>query len=150
MRNTQFPRKDFFTQSIRFRDIKGPLLKLQKLFKAKENTDIPRQTLEHARDQQIEAIIEKVIQTMISVRAVAKNQFHESTNALPTYQKIWLMDTKDDQSHKDEAWLDEVCKNICQWIKAAYQKTNSRAMTLGPAEYDYILSYVNKYREALR
>lgn len=149
-RHVQFPKSNFFKNSIRFYHINEPLQKLHQLFKTGLDSTIPRSNLESGRDHRIEEILDRIIVQSHSVRTVAKDQYRQETCKLPLYQKIWLCPEYQKERVEQDEWLDELCEVISQWINNAYNKIITKAITLGPAEQEYIKTMITTNREALR
>ncbi len=149
-RSVQFPRDNFFTNSIRFYDIHKILKKLHRIFQIGSDSVIPRKNLETGRDDLIEEIREEVILRMVAVRAVMPEQYREESTKLSHHQKIWLCNHFETERALTDDWLDDLCEEITQWIMTAYKKTIKQAITLGPAERAYIRQMVETHKEALR
>ncbi|KMQ50429.1 CRISPR-associated protein, Csy1 family [Chitinispirillum alkaliphilum] len=149
-RNINFPKKNFFISSIRFYDIREPLQKLHGIFTTGTGSEIPLKNLRSGRDYRIEEILDCIIERMVALRAVAKEQYREENSNLLHHQKVWLCDEYREEREKQDEWLDEVCNEIGQWIARAYEKIIKKAVTLGPAERAYIKNMISTHREVLR
>lgn len=150
-RDTQFPAKNFFSQSIRFYDIQEPLKKLDGIFKSGLDSPIPRRNLESGRDRHIEDILDQIIQRMIAIRA-ASEQYWEESSDLPRYQKVWLCDEHLQERLEEDGWLDELSEVIAKWIFAAYsnKKVIKKPVALGVAEQAYVRDMIETHRDVLR
>lgn len=149
-RNVHFPRKNFFANSIWYRDIHEPLKKMHGIFKTGLNSEIPRRNIESGRDHRIEEILDIIIERATVLRSVAEVQYREENSALPEYQKIWLCNGFEQTRKEQDEWLDTLCVKLAKWIAAAYAKVIKKYVMLGPAERDYLKTFINLNREALR
>lgn len=149
-RDVNFPTKDFFTQSIRFHDIREPLQKLHTIFISGLDSPIPRRNLETGRDHRIEEVLDIILSKMISIRNISTEQYHEETSRLPHHQKVWLCHEFQEERRQQQEWLDELCETISHWVLKAYNKIVKKPIAFGPAEIDYIMEMIETHKEALR
>ncbi|MGD9823360.1 type I-F CRISPR-associated protein Csy1 [Desulfobacter sp.] len=149
-RSVHFPRKNFFTNSIWYRDIREPLNKLHGIFKTGLNSKIPRRNLENGRDHRVEELLDIIIERSTVLRSVAEDQYREESSTLPEYQKIWLCHGFEQPRKEQDEWLDTLCAELAKWIAAAYAKVIKKPVMLGPIERDYLKTFINLNREALR
>lgn len=149
-REVQFPRRNFFSESIRYYHIKESLEKLHGIFKPGIDSVIPRRNLESGRDKRIEEIIDQIILRLTAIRAVSSEQYYEKTSELPVHQKIWLLAENYNTREEQEEWLKKLCTEISHWILTAYRKTIRNPINLGSAEHQYIEKFVEINKETLR
>ena len=151
-RSVHFPRKNFFTDSIWYLDIREPLKKLHGIFKTRLDSEIPRRNIESGRDHRIEEILDIIIERSTVLRSVAKDQYREESSALPEYQKIWLCHGFEQDRKEQDEWLDTLCAEFAKWIAAVYasKKVIKKPVMLGPVERNYLKTFINLNREALR
>ncbi|WDP91086.1 MAG: type I-F CRISPR-associated protein Csy1 [Desulfobacter sp.] len=149
-RSVHFPRKSFFINSIWYRDIREPLKKLHGIFKTGLNSEIPRRNLESGRDHRIEEILDVIIERAAVLRSVSGSQYREESCALPDHQKIWLCHGFEQPRKEQDEWLETLCSDLATWIAAAYKKVIKKPVMLGPVERDYLKTFINFNREALR
>nr|WP_319393287.1 type I-F CRISPR-associated protein Csy1 [uncultured Desulfobacter sp.] len=149
-RKINFPKKNFFANSIWYRDIREPLKKLHGIFKTGLNSEIPRRNLESGRDHRIEEILDIIIERSAVLRSVAEDQYREESSALPDHQKIWLCHGFAQVRKEQGEWLDTLCAELAKWIATAYAKMIKKPVMLGPVERDYLKTFITLNREALR
>lgn len=149
-RSVYFPRKNFFSNSIWYHDIREPLRKLHGIFKTGLNSEIPRRNLESGREHHIEEILDIIIERAAVLRSVVEDQYREDNSALPEYQKIWLCNGFEQTRKEQDDWLVTLCAELAKWIASAYAKVIKKSVMLGPVERDYLKTFINLNREALR
>ena len=151
-RSVHFPRKNFFTNSIRYHDIREPLKKLHGIFKTGLNSGIPRRNIESGREHHIEEILDIIIERAAVLRSVSEDQYREESSALPEYQKIWICRGLEHARKEQNQWLDTLCEELAKWIATAYasKKVIKKPVMLGPLERDYLKTFITLNREALR
>lgn len=149
-REIQFPKKNFFFESIRYYHIKEPLQRLHGIFKSGADSVIPRRNLESGRDNRIEEILDEIILRMYAIRSISFEQYYEKTSELPEHQKIWLLDVNKRKREETDEWLNKICIDIARWVLAAYKKSIKNPVYLGSAELQYIEEIIGKNKEALR
>jgi CRISPR-associated protein Csy1 len=146
-RSIQFPRKDFFIDTIRSYQFRDIFEALHRLFK----TDYNNMRIRDGRDYYVQDIVDRIIQKMWAVRAVSNEQYRSESSFLKKNQLIWLCNEFLEERETGETWLNEVCDQISLWIIHAYEKTlGTRAIKLGEAERKYVDELVRMNKEALR
>ena len=84
------------------------------------------------------------------LRSVAEDQYREESGTLPEHQKIWLCHGFEQTRKEQDEWLDTLCAELAKWIATAYKKVIKKHVMLGPVERDYLKTFINLNREALR
>jgi len=144
-RDTTFPTKDFFTQSVRIntKACRSVFYALHALYKQDQNNMHVREK----RDELYQDIVDYMLGVLWEMR-VAKDQFLASHSQLPSQQKIWLQVTP----HPDnDDWLDGLLSQITQFIFQGYEAIlGKKAIKLGDAEYKHIAKLVDNNKELLR
>lgn len=143
-RQITFPTKDFFSQSIYYGASSKAFKALHEFYLQQKNNMHERAR----RDALYQSVIDDIIDKLWQVRSVAQDQFLATHNALDTEQRIWL---KVLDVPEDDAWLDEVLKNITNFIYHGYEKILGKEhIKLGEAEYKHIEKIVELNKELLR
>lgn len=115
-RNIRLPNNDFFISNLRVKNFKEGFYEIHKLFKNKNNNKNIRDDLARA----IQLIIDNIIEQMWTVR-LADPGWSVDTK-LPSYQKIWLDESRKEGRYTDEGWLDLVCRDFARWFIMSYEK----------------------------
>ncbi len=147
-RDTPFPKSDFFRESMNPWKYKYIFMDLHAIYQIKDYTNID---IRNAKNYHYESLIDKIIEQMWAVRAVSNALYYEKTSTLKSYQKIWLLSSKEEE-REEELWLDEIIKDISSWILQSYKKVlNKNAIEInGKWEFENIKDTVEQQREALR
>ncbi|MDI9817688.1 MULTISPECIES: type I-F CRISPR-associated protein Csy1 [unclassified Legionella] len=146
----KFPTKDFFVQSLRYRDCKEILERLDNIFKIERDGKISLDKIRKGRDRCLGDILDMILQKMMALREVSIDQFWSESSRLPDWQKIWLCEQYIEERAKRDEWLETLCTQIAFWINSAYKNSIKHPIMLGEAERRYIKDFVNEYREILR
>ena len=146
-RETQFPKSDFFSQSINYYQCRDLFYALHELFhKYKNNWQVRAE-----RDEYYQAILDRVIERMWLVRSVSETQYNADISQLDKTQKIWLCPEYVNTREDENDWLDDLCKTITSFMFHGYTKiVGKKAFMFSDEEYKYIHKQVVKNREALR
>lgn len=146
-RSTHFPKTNFFTESFRYKDYRDVFQALHKIL----TTDYNNINIREGRDYRIQELLDRIIDKMWAVRAVAAEQYHADSSQLKHHQEIWLCDEFKQQREESEDWLDKLTKEISVWITRSYEKIFAKqAVKLGKAELQKIAEIVQQNKEALR
>ena len=148
-RETNFPRKNFFNESINIWHLKDTFQALYNIFKVPNYTN---EAMRSARKYHYEQLIEKVIEQMWAVRLVSTEQYYEKTSLLKSHQKVWLYMDDIEKREESDDWLDKIIEELSSWILQSYKKSlGSLAIEInGTWEYLDIKDIVIKHKEALR
>ena len=149
-RDVTFPKHDFFSQNIRYKDCKTALHQLDAIFKIEREGNIPLKKIRKGRDRCLGDILDTILQEMIAVRAVSSSQYRSETSQLKTWQKIWLCKEYQKERVEQDHWLDTLCYQISIWINSAYKHSVKQAVLLGEAERKYIQEFIEEHKEVLR
>ncbi len=142
-----FPKKDFFKESLRYRDYCNIFRELHKILK----TDYNNINIREGRDYRLQELVDCIIDKMWAVRSVAKAQYHADSSGLESYQKIWLCDGFSQEREESDGWLDKLSKEISRWTILTYEKIlGKQAIKLGEAERLKIAVIVSQNKEALK
>lgn len=109
----RFPRRNFFRECMRFREIRNEALALGNLLIAREHADIPNSKFRPQKEKLLWEIIEKVqVKVMVIRESVGWTQ-EEKYNRLSLHQKLWL----DPEEHgKVQEWVSQVAEDFASWI----------------------------------
>lgn len=148
-RETSFPRKNFFSESMKLWHLKESFQALHNIFKVPNYSN---EAMRSARKYHYEQLVEKVIEQMWAVRLVSKEQYYEKTSLLKSHQKIWLYMDDVVKREEDDEWLDKIVEELSAWVLQSYKKSlGSLAIEInGTWEYLDIKDIVSKHKEALR
>ena len=143
-RDVRFPTKDFFSQCINQRKLKGFMQSLDRYYKDNRNNMAVRETYSNIIHNLID---EFIITKMWQLREVAEEQYYEASSQLPTYQKIWLTEDIDTRLESDD-WLDELMKEITTWISTSYRSIigENKFILMGEAEHDQLVKMVQEQK----
>ena len=146
-REVQFPRIDFFSQSITPYYCKNIFYALHTLFiKYKNNWEVRQERFDYHQE-----IIDRVIEAMFAVRSVASEQYNPDTSQLSQAQKIWLCDDYQELRETTDNWLDDIIQQVAAFIFHGYEKViGKEAVTFGDGELKHITQQVIKAKEGLR
>ncbi len=146
-RDIHFPGVDFFSQSLNYFQCKDLFYALHKLFLRYENN----WRIRAERDEYYQAIIDRIIEKMWSIRSVAQEQFNPDSSRLNKTQKIWLCAENAEKREQEDGWLDELIKDITSFIFNGYEKIlGKKAVMFSDTEFKHIHAQVVKNKEALR
>jgi CRISPR-associated protein Csy1 len=146
-RDVQFPSTDFFSQSISPFKCKSIFYALHDLFTHHKNNWQVR----YERDEYYRDIVDKVIQQMVLVRNIAKNQFNAERSLLNKTQRIWLCVDYEEYRLENDDWLDDLTIAIARFIFNGYEKVlKKKSFMFSDDEFKHIHSVVDKDKEALR
>lgn len=146
-RNTYFPKRDFFIESMQKAHYIGTFKALHKIFQLDYNNI----KIRNARDYHLQELMNMIVENMWAVRLVSVAQYHEETSTLEKWQLIWLHENFEKEREDSEQWLEQLVKNISHWISQTYEKImEKQAIKLGKAEYKHISNIVEQNKEALR
>ncbi len=146
-RDVHFPQSEFFVQSLSHLQFKTQFLALHKLYRQDANNmDVRSQ-----RDENYQSVVDRIIDKMWQIRAVATEQFNSQNSQLLAAQKTWLCDHNKDLRETSDDWLDVICDSITTFLFYGYEKTLGRkAITFGEVEHKQMRKIVLRNREALR
>lgn len=148
-RDVRFPSTSFFEQTLRYRDCRDIFLKLHKLYSQSSNN----LRLREARDRFYLAILDRVVERMYRLRALAEEQVKPSTsNTLSLSERIWLLPEYQSTRQTEDDWLDDTTKAITRFIFAGYKNQigEERHIMMSDAEAKALNTLVQKHREVLR
>lgn len=149
-RETRFPTKDFFTQSLRYYDCRDILERLDKVFKIERDGQIPLENIRKGRDRCLGDMLDVILQKMMALRAASNQQYWPETSKLPAWQKVWLCEQHKDKRRQENGWLNTLCDHISRWVASVYKNSIKHPIMLGEAERQYIKDYIDENKEVLR
>ena len=146
-RDIQFPRVDFFSQSITPFYCKNIFYALHALFiKYKNNWEIREERFDYHQE-----VIDRIIEAMFAVRSVSCEQYNPDTSQLSQTQKIWLCEDYKELREAGDDWLDDIIKDVAVFIFHGYEKViGKEAVKFGDGELRHITQQVTKAKEGLR
>lgn len=117
-RTIQFPTVNFFTQTFRYTHSKEVFMALHKLFVNHKNNRHVRAD----RDTYYKTIIDNIIEKAWAIREVAHEQFNSKNSNLNQSQRVWLCDEYEEKRITEDDWLDDIVKQIADYIFNGYEK----------------------------
>jgi CRISPR-associated protein Csy1 len=145
-----FPRKDFFTQNLRYSDYKDIFKRLDNLFKIERQGNVPLVKIRNGIDRCLGDVLDVIVQKMVALRSISSNQFWDESSDLPTWQKLWLIEKHREERQDQEEWLDTLTHQVTIWLNRAYKASVKDAILLGREELTHIEGYVSDNREIFR
>lgn len=146
-RHIHFPRQNFFKNSFYAYEYREVFDALHRLFKTNYNNI----NIREGRDYRLQDLMERIIDKMWSVRAVAAEQYRPKYSQLKPHQEIWLCEEHIQTREVEDEWLNKLCQEISAWTIRTYEKLlGKQACKLGEDERQHILKIINQNREALR
>ncbi len=146
-RETRFPKRNFFGESLRFWELTEIFDALNRLY----NTDHNDVNIRNGRTYRYKQLIDRIVEKMWAVRLVSQKQYYEPTSKLKSHQKIWLCHEYEQKREEEDSWLDKLEKEITRFIVMSYEKrVNQKHFKLGEEERKDIAKVVHEYREVLR
>lgn len=146
-RHIHFPKQNFFKDSFYPYEYREVFEALHRLFKTKYNNI----NIREGRDYRLQDLMDRIIDKMWAVRAVAAEQYRPKISQLKAHQKIWLCEEDRQTRENEDGWLDKLCREISAWTVRSYEKLLGKvACKLGEDERKHILNIINQNREALR
>jgi CRISPR-associated protein Csy1 len=146
-RDIQLPKTDFFTQSISHFECKDLFQSLHKIFKQyKNNYEIRAE-----RDIYYQEIIGRIVERMWAIRFITGEQYNAGSSQLNKVQKIWLCEEFIEAREKEDDWLDNLLKEVAQFIFSGYEKIlGKKAILFSDEEFKNVHQQVLINKEALR
>jgi len=147
IRKVRFPRRDFFTDTLYFKDYAENFKSLHSIFSdARKNINIIRR-----RDNLLDEVIGRIIKEMWLQRSVVADQYYPDTSSLEKYQRIWLCENEETRLASDD-WLDTLINEIARWILVNYKKQlKSKAIDIeANEELVFFIKRIEIHKEALR
>ena len=148
-RSIHFPRQDFFSQSVRYRDCREIFLNLHTLYQKDDNNIRVRAT----RDEFYLGVLDYIVERMWQLRAVANEQYNAEYHQLPKSQKIWLLDEDDNEKARNSSddWLEDIQASVVTFIFHGYEKIlGKKAEKLSDGEHLHMKNLIQQHREVLR
>ncbi len=149
-RDIQFPTTDVFKKRLSHYYCRDHFKRLHKVFLARKDGSIPLEKLRKARDKILNDILDYLLETSWSWRAVSNEQFRDETSHLPEAQQVWLCEQFKEKRQKDQGWLDDICLDIAKWLERGYMASDEHALNLGPAERTFFTEWLEQQQEVLR
>lgn len=146
-RHIYFPSENFFKNSFFPYEYREVFDALHRLFKTNYNNINIREGI----DYRMQDLMERIIDKMWAVRAVAVDQYRPENSRLKPHQKIWLCEEQRQTREDDDDWLDKLCQEISAWAIRTYEKLlGKQAEKLGEDERKHFMKIISQNREALR
>lgn len=146
-RGIRFPKQNFFKESFRYYEYREVFDALHNLFKTNYNN----KRIREGRDYRLQDLMDRIIEKMWVVRSVCTEQYRPEDSQLRPHQKIWLCEEFQHTREEEDAWLDQLCKEISIWVIQTYEKLFGKlAYKLGESERLHIQDIVEYNKEALR
>ncbi|WP_371193450.1 type I-F CRISPR-associated protein Csy1 [Glaciecola sp. SC05] len=154
IRDVRFPKHNFFTESLNYRQFKDLFENLHKVMKIELGGNISRQKLLTARDNCIESLVLKIMDAVYLMRQASTEQYRESSS-LAAAQVAWLCADKADERENSDLWLEDIIHDCTRWLNNAYAKLlGEKQILLGNQEFLEIKKLIEKWvadnREFLR
>ncbi|MDO6563408.1 type I-F CRISPR-associated protein Csy1 [Amphritea sp. 1_MG-2023] len=145
-RNTRLPTRNFFGDVLYPKQLQETFQAFHRLIAADYNNINIRKGL----DYRIEEYLDYLILKMWQVRKAFSEQTHSRPEALPTYQKLWLLPEHEQDRLDNQVWLDELIREAARHFNASYKRVLGRsAMELGDDLYQRVTLIVEQSKEAL-
>ncbi|MEM5535347.1 type I-F CRISPR-associated protein Csy1 [Neptuniibacter pectenicola] len=145
-RNTRLPSRNFFIDVLYPKQLQETFQAFHRLISADHNNINIRKGL----DYRIEEYLDHLILKMWQVRKAFSEQIHSRPEALPTYQKLWLLPEHEQDRLDNQVWLDELIREAARYFNASYKKILGRsAMELGDDLYQRVTLIIEQNKEAL-
>jgi CRISPR-associated protein Csy1 len=149
-RDINFPNADFFSQSMTYFQCRTQFYALHKLYKL-PNEFYNNMETRAKRDELYQSIIDSMIERLWQVRAVAAEQYTQTTNQLSKAQTTWLCEEHREIRLTTDDWLDGIIAAITQFMFHGYEKTlGKKAIKLGEAERQQMAAIAEQNKEMLR
>ncbi|MFZ2726167.1 MAG: type I-F CRISPR-associated protein Csy1 [Methylococcaceae bacterium] len=140
MRTLRHPQKNFFLESLYFKDYQDLFNELRKVLKAFGNTVEHRE----ARDAILRSIAERIMEKVWQFRHLESNWSEYST--LPLAQKIWLDSAYSDEREEPSDWLDSIIQTLATWLLHGCEKSLGKEK-LGDVDLSHIKKLLNENAE---
>ena len=145
-RNTRLPTRNFFGDVLYPKQLQETFQAFHRLISADHNNINIRKGL----DYRIEEYLDHMILKMWQVRKGFTEQTHSRPEALPTYQKLWLLPEYAQDRLANQAWANELIREAARHFNASYKKVLGRsAMELGDDLYQRVTLIIEQSKEAL-
>ncbi|MDO6513247.1 type I-F CRISPR-associated protein Csy1 [Neptuniibacter sp. 2_MG-2023] len=145
-RNTRLPTRNFFGDVLYPKQLQETFQAFHRLISADHNNINIRKGL----DYRIEEYLDHMILKMWQVRKGFTEQTHSRPEALPTYQKLWLLPEYEQDRLANQAWANELIREAARHFNASYKKVLGRsAMELGDDLYQRVTLIIEQSKEAL-
>ncbi|MBL1422433.1 MAG: type I-F CRISPR-associated protein Csy1 [Alphaproteobacteria bacterium] len=146
-RDVHFPTSDFFNQTVNYFQCREQFQQLHKLYSRDDNN----MHIRADRDEDYQRIVDHIIEKMWQVRAVALEQYIDTTSSLSSAQTTWLCEQHQALRDSSDDWLDDIVSSITTFVFHGYEKTlKSKAIKFGEAEHKHMKKIVEANKEALR
>lgn len=125
-RNTNPPRSNFFSDSLKLKNFKPAFDKLhQHLIKL--NTDRNNKPLRNKRDWMIKNILYQVADILWQIRYLKAGWSDSDRYAnLPQSQKIWLDQYYQNEREQLNDWQDDIKTRLARWLVNAYSRSRGK------------------------
>ena len=144
-RDVRFPKRNFFSESIRAWELREVFMALEKIFK----TDYNNKKIREGREYRYEQIIDMIILKMYKVREAAEEQYFEKNSQLKIDQKIWLLDGI--KRFEEDVWLETLQKEIVSWFVRSFEEiVGKKIIVYGKREKENFAEVLARYKEVLR
>lgn len=142
-RQVRKPKRNFFRESLSFRNYKYIFKELHVLFKEDRNN----KKIRDAVRARIEQLISQAMMTAYAFRREGEGWSDDGAYAsLPLHQKIWL-DPHYALQRKEEEWREELSADFGRWVIRTYEYIlKKESCTLGDGEMHF---FKHKFRDEL-
>ena len=142
-RQVRKPKRNFFRESLSFRNYKYIFKELHVLFKEDRNN----KKIRDAVRVRIEQLISQAMMTAYALRREGEGWSDDGAYAsLPQHQKIWL-DPHYALQRKEEEWREELSTDFGRWVIRTYEYIlKKESGTLGDGEMHF---FKHKFRDEL-
>lgn len=140
------PKKDFFRETMPYRDVRQSFFTLHALFALERNTIDIRERIR----EEITAMAEVATAEAAAIRKEVPGGWSsdDSHDALPASQKIWLDEGLQDRRLESDAWIDNIGTDFARWLIREYERVIGREkVILGDAELRF---FKNRMTEILK
>jgi CRISPR-associated protein Csy1 len=88
---------------------------------------------------------------MWAIRSIAGEQYNAESSQLNKAQKVWLCPDCIDEREQEDVWLDDLLKEVSQFILNGYEKSlGKKSILFSDEEYKQVHQQVVINKESLR
>lgn len=145
-RSPRLPSRDFFSDLLYAQSMQEIFQDFHRLVSTDHNNINIRSGLEYRTEQYLDQLILKMWQA----RQGFTEQPHTRPEALPAYQKRWLLPEYEQERAEMDEWLDELILQAARHFSTCYKKVMGKsALILGDDLIQRVTDVVEQNREAL-
>jgi len=145
-RHIRLPTRNFFTDVLYPKQLQEIFQAFHRLLSADHNNVNIRKGL----DYRIQEYLDYLILKMWQVRIGFSEQAHSHSEALPSYQKLWLLPEHEADRQDNLAWLNDVLQETSRHFNASYKRVmGTSALILGDDLLQRVTRVIEQNKEAL-